>query len=424
MAETFGEMLRRLRAEQDEMSLRELARRAHLDPGHLSRVQNEIRRPSPEVAAALDDALSADGALKAVAKEAPAAAPRLAVDTWTHADADELAHGLLATPPTADNALRLAHEWRISEPPQVYRRRAGRRIGPAAVAEVEQRVHHLRQMDDHLGGPDTRPLVIRELEATLALLRECSYTDVEARRLLAVTGELCQLAGWVTADTGDVADAGRLYLLGVRAAHAAGDHAGAASNLSSYAYQATNVSDPYQAVVLARSAARGADHGTGAVRALMWERVAWAHAKTGQAGPTSRALGVVEDAYAEGQVDADPAWTYWLDEDEISIMAGRCWTELGRPMRAVPLLEDVTSRFPDDRARELALYLTWLAAAYIQANEIEQAATTAGRALKFARQVSSTRSAERVEHVRKLLVPYHGVPAVDDFEDAARQTAS
>lgn len=93
-------------------------------------------------------------------------------------------------------------------------------------------------------------------------------------------------------------------------------------------------------------------------------------------------------------------------------------------MRAVPLLENVTARFPEDRARELALYLTWLAAAYVQANEIEQAAVTAGRALQLARQVSSARSSERVEHVRRLLVPYRGTPAVDDFEDALGKATS
>lgn len=423
MAESFGDSVRRLRAEHGAMSLRELAKLAHTDPGHLSRLERGRRTPTSEVAASLDDALGAGGLLRRAAEIGHVPAPRLAVDAWTQTDTEDLAHALLVTAPTAENALSLAHEWLISEPPQIYRRRAGRRIGAEAVTEVEQRVHQLRQMDDHLGGPDTRPLVMRELEATLGLLRDCSYTDVEARRLLAAIGELCQLGGWVTADAGDIADAGRLYLLGVRAAHAAGDASGAASNLSSYAYQSRNASDPHPAIVLARSAARGADRATGRVRALMWERVAWAHAKSGQGGPAERALGIVEDTYAEGPADTDPSWTYWLDEDEVRIMAGRCWTELRRPMRAIPLLEEVTSRFPSEQARELALYLTWLADSYVQANEIEQAALVGIRAHDLARQVSSTRSAERVEHLHRLLIPYRGVPAVDDFEDSLSEAS-
>jgi transcriptional regulator with XRE-family HTH domain len=65
MAETFGQALHRLAAERG-LSLRAVARHAHLDPGHLSRVAADARTPTPELALAADKALEAGGSLLAL----------------------------------------------------------------------------------------------------------------------------------------------------------------------------------------------------------------------------------------------------------------------------------------------------------------------------------------------------------------------
>jgi transcriptional regulator with XRE-family HTH domain len=416
MVESFGEAVRRLRAARDGMSLRTLAKLAALDPGHLSRIEAGRRPPTPQIAVALDHALCAGGALAARVADGAAAPPPLTADRWGRADADVLAAALVAEAPTTDNALRLAHEWLVVEPPQLYEMHAGRRIGAGAVEQVGQRVQQLRLLDDHVGGLDTYDMVTAELEATLKLLREAAYTEAVGQRLLAAVGELCQLAGWVTADAGRHREATRLYLTGVRAG---GDRPGAANNLSSLAYLVANTGDPRQAALMASSAVCGAEHDTTpAARTLLLERLAWTHARAGAATGTERALGRVDETFPDAPPDGEPAWTYWLDQDEITIMAGRCWTQLRRPLRAVPLLEDATSRYGDDTARESALYLTWLAEAYVQANEVERAAEVAMRALALARRARSTRSTARVGELRELLSPYRTVLAATAFEDA------
>jgi hypothetical protein len=100
-------------------------------------------------------------------------------------------------------------------------------------------------------------------------------------------------------------------------------------------------------------------------------------------------------------------------------MAGRVWTQLRRPLRAVPILERATAGYGDDTGRETALYLTWLAESLLQANEIERAAEAATRALRLSRQAGSARAEERVATVRSLLRRYRGNAAVDEFEDEA-----
>ncbi|MFG2481697.1 hypothetical protein ACGFSI_02855 [Streptomyces virginiae] len=82
---------------------------------------------------------------------------------------------------------------------------------------------------------------------------------------------------------------------------------------------------------------------------------------------TDYALGVAEEAIHEHSDEPGPDWAYWVDLDEIAIMTGRCWAELHRPLRGIPALEDALARYDDTRARDKALYLSWLAAAYLDA---------------------------------------------------------
>ncbi|MCP2302947.1 hypothetical protein [Actinokineospora globicatena] len=102
---------------------------------------------------------------------------------------------------------------------------------------------------------------------------QAAHTKDTGRRLLTVLGELALLA--VSSDAGRHHEAQRVYLSGVVAARAAADHALTGQLLSSLAYQITTVGDPRDAVLLARSAARGARQAIPVVRALLHERVAW-----------------------------------------------------------------------------------------------------------------------------------------------------
>lgn len=408
--ETFGQAVRRLRG---SLSAREVARKAHVDAGHLSRIEHDIRPPTPELARALDNALNTQGELVALVA---GKAWRLDSGLWRPADSERLAAEVISTPPSAETAVELAHQWLVAEPPQLREIRAGRRVGRSAIKEVEARVQQLRLLDDHVGGTQTHAMVTTELAATTQLLRDGTYTEEVGRRLLVAIGELCQLAGWTLSDAGQHERAERIYLLGVRASHAGGDVAGAANNLSSLAYQTANVGDRREAERLARSAYAGGKKASSLTRALLGERVAWAAARAGEASEAERALGRVEDAFSQhDEGDEEPIWTYWLDDGEVEVMAGRVWTELARPLRAVPILERATSGYGDDTGRETALYLTWLAESLLQASEPEQAAEAATRALRLSRHAGSVRVEERIVLLRHKMARFRGNTAADAF---------
>lgn len=247
---------------------------------------------------------------------------------------------------SVEDVNRLAHKWLITDAPQSLELASGRHIGLSLVETVEDRVIQLRRADDFLSGRDSHVLVRKELQETVKFLKEASYTDEEARRLLTAIGELAQLATWVAADAGLYAEATRYTEHGLLAAHAAGNAPLAGNIISTFSYQLANTKDPQHAGVLARTAYAGARHdATATTRALLLERIAWADAKSGDLSGCEHALGKVEEAFSKSKPEDDPDWVYWLNQEEIDVMAGRCYTELKRPKRAVTLLDDAIAKY-------------------------------------------------------------------------------
>lgn len=417
-AALFAEQLRALMRKRG-VSYRALAEQTFYSKSYLHDLASGRKPPTPKTAQRLDAALEAGGALAVLAAE-PGIGESWAVvggAQWSRRDAERLADLLTAQVPNPHNATALAHQWLIAEPPQRYELSAGRRVGLGTVTRIEDRIRQLRRLDDHVGGAETHALVATELAATAELLREGSYSEAVNRRLLHVVADLCQLAGFVAEDSGRIAEARQHYLSGMRAAHAGEDAAGAANCLSSLSYLQASIGDRRAAVTLARSAhvgSRQAAEATG--QALLLERVAWAHARLGEASLAEKALGQVEAVYPRSDLDQAPSWAYWLTQDEVEVMAGRVWTELRRPLRAVPILASAIARYGDDSPRETSLYLSWLAEALLQAGEFEQAAVTAGRSLSLARRAQSPRAVKRAAELRRMVAATAGeAGAVAEF---------
>lgn len=309
---------------------------------------------------------------------------------------------ILQGPP--DDPLRVAHEWLVSDSPTVVQLRAGRRVGAMFAAELETRTIELRHLDDVIGGGDLFPVVSAELSEVYGVVQSASYTEKIGRRLLTVVGELAQLAGWVASDAGRYTEAQRIYLNGVSAAQSADDRPLAAQLLSSLSYQIANVGKAHDAALLARSAVKGAGATSPVVRALLWERVAWASARSRDYASTRRGLDAVDDAYENRSPGVtEPEWVYWLDRNEIDVMAGRCLIELGSPHAAEPLLTNAIGSYDTDHPREVALYLSWLAEAYARAGTVDAARDTLARARRAARGINSARLDLRINQVGSLL---------------------
>lgn len=381
----FPQVLRRLRNERG-LTLRELARLVHHSKSLLHELENGTRQPSVETAQALDTALDAGGEL----------ARMVTVDTGGMRRRDFVA--------AAGVAVALPHQ----------RLTFGRRVGADLPAQLVTRTARLRRLDDFLGGADTHRLYAAEVDSTKALIRDGSYTEKTGRALLAVLAEQAQLAGWAAFDAGLHDDADHLYRMSLAAAEDANDTALAGNAWAFIAYERlgrgqSGIDEAVAAVDTAGPAV------TPGVRALLHCRRAWAHAVTGQAQDAETHLALAATALTEHDDRPEPDWVYWVDRSEVEIMTGRCWTVLRRPMRAITVLEQVLAAYDDTHARDKALYLSWLADAYLDAHEVEQACATAAHAMELSAGVGSIRPGQRIDGFLGRLEPYGSLPCVVDL---------
>ncbi|MFF7936521.1 helix-turn-helix domain-containing protein [Streptomyces sp. NPDC007940] len=395
-----GEFGQRVRAALQErrLSIRAASRLMNYDHAFLSRVLAGKQLPSIELAESLDRLLGADGEVVALA------ARLLEGDGESHTQ---------PSMPTLDDFLP------EGDPLSLLTVRSPRRVGVGEVLDLQKRVHGLRLADDVLAGGDLIGPALRELRKTVRLYRENTHTEEVGRALLVQIGELAQIAGWIASDAGRHEEAERIYRLGLSAAKQAEDMTLAGNLAGSLAYQMSNTGRTDEGLTLAQAALHDAGgDAPGKARALYWDRVAWAHTQAGgteNARAAMRALGEAEEALAQDDGDEGsepPDYLYWVDAGELQVMESRVYTELRRPLRAVPLLRDVLSGYDATHTREMALYLSWLAIALADANEPEEAAAVAERVIRIAADVASERTAERVRVVLARLQEYADVPEV------------
>ncbi|MEU4448998.1 helix-turn-helix domain-containing protein [Actinosynnema sp. NPDC050801] len=385
-----------LRAEG--MTTSALAKATHLDRTSISHVCAGRQFPERSFWTTADRALEANGLLVASydrAAEVERTEKRMQLENELARSRDE---GSLRADP-----LRIAHEWLVTDSPGIIHQNSGRRIGVSLVGKFEERVIELRHLDDVVFGDDLYPAIRKELSDVERVVRSASYSASTGKRLLVVLGELAQLAGWVASDSGRHTEAQQLYLDGAAATREARDRVLTAQLLSSLSYQMANTGSAADAALLAKSAVKGADGATPLVKALLLERVAWANARTRDRDSTMRALGAVDDAYESRSKDIrEPEWVYWLNREEIDVMAGRCMIEIGRPSEAEPLLSKAIDAYESKHVREVALYLSWLAEAYAKAGEMDAADETLNRAKLTGKGVKSKRLDARINQVELL----------------------
>jgi tetratricopeptide (TPR) repeat protein len=260
---------------------------------------------------------------------------------------------------------------------------------------------------------DTYCVYVNEEAATEKLIKSASYSSGTARALTGVLAEQAQMAGWAAFDAGRYTDSRRHYRLALSAARESGDPGLEGNSLAFMAYEKADSQTAAESTRVAGAAA------TPRVRALLHERLAWAYAVAGRASAAERALDQAAAAVNEPTSGPEPDWVFWVDPLEIDIMTGRCFAELGRPARAVPVLEDALARYDDIHSRDKALYITWLARALLDADEPERAAAVTEHALDLASGVGSVRPGKRIRDVLQRLAQYSG-PEVSAVLERAR----
>jgi tetratricopeptide (TPR) repeat protein len=381
MSSQFSDDLAR-RMRERKVSVRGLARESGYSAGHISNLRNGTKQPSPECAADLDFALSADGALTALARdtaadEAPAAAPARYGESYGGVP---LALPDEVSPVEHFSAFRLA----------------------------------LAQQDNLFGPYGVIPMVAAQLDLIQKIRRQASGPD--NRALLAVQARYAESLGWLYQDAAEWRAAQHWLDRSLEWAHMADDTTWAAFTLARKSQLAGDMHDPGDAVDLAEAAARLA--GDGHLRAAGAVYQAHGHALAGDERGALRALDTAQETIIRPDQDPDDPWTPWLTEGYVAAQRARCASLLGDHETAAGLFSETLKGMSPDLRRDRGVYAARLAVSCAEAGDADRAAASGMRALGIFEVTRSGRIGLELRRLDVLLRNWKTRPACAEFREA------
>ncbi|MCX9190434.1 XRE family transcriptional regulator [Carbonactinospora thermoautotrophica] len=376
MATTFGEEVRRLMAER-AVSLRRLAKQVHYDPGYLSKVMNGRKPPSKQFAEAIDKALDANGALVALA---------------AHLAVDHVSPGFLT--PDDEEQLALVTTTLRREPP----------AGADYVVSIRENNQRLVAFNSVYGGDDLCRLALRVFSSAHRKLGAGAYQPGIQRDLEAAVAEAGEVAGWLLYDAERQGLARQVNAEALFLSRLAGDRSMELFVLGNMAMQSIYLHRAGEALRIADDVI-GTGRLSGRVAALFHVRKARALAQLGD-GP--RAFDDLAKAWAllsDGITTRDPAWTWWVNECELTWHEAMCHAELGDWRHAVDLFWRTVDLCPADKPRGRYIYLAHLLEALVTLRAWGDAESVIDDVFGYVGEVGSARTAallrKVVEHVER-----------------------
>ncbi|MFF2374796.1 hypothetical protein ACFVUW_10470 [Streptomyces xiamenensis] len=190
-----------------------------------------------------------------------------------------------------------------------------------------------RRMDDNpaaIVGSDLRIMVDAAAAGIVRILRRHPGRQRHITQLLQALAHLSQLSGWIAAEIGHLRTADHRLLLGLRAAHAAGDRPLGAHILADLAFTAACSRRPRVAALMADGAAQAVGHASAAAQAAVWGRVAFARAVAGDPAGMHEAKRHALRAATVMRPAADAPWAYYLTPEHVEVQCGYAHVALAR----------------------------------------------------------------------------------------------
>ncbi|MEU6440430.1 transcriptional regulator [Streptomyces sp. NPDC047046] len=294
----------------------------------------------------------------------------------------------------------LAHGWAAADNPAW----PGTKV-PLSEADLvesmERRLPLLRQLEDRRGGAAAE-LLNTELHSARLSLNMVRGAGAQ-RSLLSVIATMARIAGWAHVDIGAVASAERLFVVGLRAAHAVGDHSAGANLLKCISLLLIDHGRAKEAAEVAEVAVRRTQSSSPRVRAMLLVREARTRAAVGDARAAGVLLRRADDLMDRADGEPAPDWALYFDSAEHSAQVAACHLALNEVRQADAILDEALRNQPAERARDAVTYGMWQAEAAVRQGEVERSCALVGNLLPRVYESSSARNAGRLKKVRGLL---------------------
>ncbi len=289
------------------------------------------------------------------------------------------------------------------------------RVDMTTIDHIEAVLWRCQRQDDALGPHAALDTVLAQRNLARVLVRECPAPL--RPRLLSVLSNASRHAGWLSFDLNDFESA-RYYYEDARAlAHEA-------ENVELGAFVLCNMS---HLATWQRKPRIGIDHAVAAgewakrtddvlLRAYAADVSARAYAADGQPEPCLAALDTAGAALTMTG-DRQSSYVYFYDEGQHSATFSLCHLELGEPQRAAVCAQQSLNTLDRSYSRNVAFTTVNLGIAYVQSNEIDEAARLLGDAGEIVACNSSARLNRQLQQARADMDPWQHTAAVRALDD-------
>jgi transcriptional regulator with XRE-family HTH domain len=394
------------------MSIGELARRINYSKGYLSRIENDLQRPTPMLAKLCDQVLDTGGELLALVQggEQAAVSDEDSASTGANGSGEDLI--VLAFD---DQELRV--HW-LPRPTLLAGRgffgdpltRGSRPMTDGSTVSVLWATYEqLRVL-----GTMTSPVVvlgqaITQLNSVRMLARD---SDAQVRTdLCLLSSRLAEYAGWMTQEAGDDAGALRWTERAVGFAEEGRDPRLASFALYRRAELAMYRLDAIGTIQLARRAQRDTAAGP-RVLGLAAQCEAQGHALAGDHEAYETALERAAELLAMPDPDSTSTLGSTSVADQVQLVAGWSLCELGRPGEAAAILDEHVAAIPPGARRARARFGARRALAHAQHGDVDTACKVLREVVEDAAHVDSATVRVDLRQLSRVLRRWHGRPAV------------
>jgi hypothetical protein len=239
---------------------------------------------------------------------------------------------------------------------------------------------------------------------------------------LQIAVEARELAGYQAVDLGSDGLAQRHYLHALSLTAVAGDRAFGAYLLGvSLGHLALHCGFPDRGLRMAQTALGGLPgDASRAELAALWAVVARSHARLGDELACTVALRTAESHLAGADMAAAPTWIRYLTPAYLSDEVAHCMFDLDRHSTAQREIQQAVKGVGSGRLRRLSIDTALLASSLAAAGQIDEACARGQQAVDLAARTQSMRAIQRVAQLRADLIPFEGVPVVDQLVDYVR----
>ncbi|MGH3932310.1 MAG: hypothetical protein ACRDTF_20315 [Pseudonocardiaceae bacterium] len=290
------------------------------------------------------------------------------------------------------------------------------RVDTQTIEHIEAVLWRCLRQDHALGPHSALDTVLAQRQLARSLL---PYCPAPLRpRLLSVLSESSRQAGWLSFDLNQFDSAGYYYEDARAWAHEAQNVELGAMVLCQMSHLATWRGMPRTGIDHAVAAGHWAGRtGDQWLRAYTFDVAARAYAADGQRDACLTALDTAHAALPAAGDNPAGSVCFFYDEALNLSVRGGCHLELHDGQRAADYAQQSLSELDPSAVRNIAFTTVDLSMAYVQCEEIDEAARLLGDAGELAAGNSSARLTEQLRQARTQLQPWQGTNAVRELDD-------